>query len=164
MWQITVRDGFLQAAYIGAITVDLVYFTSWKNDKHSPKTLETNYLDLFILKTLVFLKGFGANIWNCFMVKHYENRFSFVIRKVNNLKKIYMHFFFKIYFCILLSFIRLSLVFQIKKALFKTFALRDNHNVLQLLQFIASYLPHPGAETGACPVWLLAGPCCFRLV
>lgn len=48
MWQITVRDGFLQAAYIGAITVDLVYFTSWKNDKHSPKTLETNYLDRFI--------------------------------------------------------------------------------------------------------------------
>lgn len=42
-----------------------------------------------------------------------------------------MHFFFKI--CILLSFIRLSLVFQIKKALFKTFALRDNHNVLQCL-------------------------------
>lgn len=162
MWQITVRDGFLQAAYIGAITVDLVYFTSWKNDKHSPKTLETNYF--FILKTLVFFKGFDANIWNCFMVKNYENRFSFVIRKVNNLKKIYMHFFFKIYFCILLSFIRLSLVFQIKKALFKTFALRDNHNVLQLLQFIASYLPHPGAETGACPVWLLAGPCCFRLV
>lgn len=164
MWQITVKDGFLQAAYIGAITVDLVYFTSWKNDEHSPKTLETNYLDLFILKTLVFLKGFDANVWNCFMVKNYENRFSFVIRKVNNLKKIYMHFFFKIYFCILLSFIRLSLVFQIKKALFKTFALRDNHNVLQLLQFIASYLPHPGAETGACPVWLLAGPCCFRLV
>lgn len=30
--------------------------------KHSPKTLETNYLDLFILKTLVFLKGFDANV------------------------------------------------------------------------------------------------------
>lgn len=87
------------------------------------------------------------------MVKNYENRFSFVIRKVNNLKKSTCISSLKYIFAyILLSFIRLSLVFQIKKALFKTFALRDNHNVLQLLQFIASYLPHPGAETGACPV------------
>lgn len=165
MWQITVRDGFLQAAYIGAITVDLVYFTSWKNDKHSPKTLETNYLDRFFhFKNIgFFLKAlmriFEIVSWLKIMKidSHLLSARWIIWKKstcISSLKYILHTFIFH-------SF---KSCFPNKKALFKTFALRHNHNALQLLQFIASYLPHPGAETGACPVWLLAGPCCFRLV